>query len=111
MTVEYLAGIIDGEGHIRYAWSNYKYRYPRISVVNTHKPLLDAIAAQFGGRVKVHTKADNPKGWSPSWAWDTAGHNAVRVLGLVMPHLIVKQKDAQEVYQAALGPVKLCAGA
>jgi hypothetical protein len=101
MTVEYLAGIIDGEGHIRFAWSNYKYRYARIHVVNTHKPLLDAIAAQFGGSVKVHTKAGHPKGWSQSWTWNTAGQNAERILRLVLPHLIVKRNDAESALASA----------
>jgi hypothetical protein len=111
MSPQYLAGIIDGEGHIRFAWSNYKYRYPRISVVNTHKPLLDAIAKHYGGSIKVHTKANNERGWSQSWTWNTAGANATKILALVMPYLIVKRERAAEVYMAAVTPLAKVVGA
>ena len=97
MSPEYLAGIIDGEGHIRYAESNYTYHYVRVSVVNTYRPLLDAIQREFGGSVKVHTKSGHPKGWSESWTWNTAGINAERILRLVLPYLIVKRSTAIDV--------------
>jgi hypothetical protein len=89
---EYLAGIIDGEGCVRFACSNYKWHYVRLHVTNTYKPLLDAIQQVHGGKIKVHTKPGHPKGWSPSWIWDTAGSNAERVLRLVLPYLIVKRQ-------------------
>lgn len=94
MSPEYLAGILDGEGHVRFAQSNYRYGYVRLCVVNTHKPLLDAIQANFGGKVQIHTKAGHPKGWSQSWRWNTAGANAENILRLVLPFLIVKRADA-----------------
>jgi hypothetical protein len=90
---EYLAGIIDGEGHIRVAVSCYRYQYARVQVTNTCKPLLDAIQKNFGGKIISHGPRSNPK-WSECWKWDTAGQNAIEVLEAVLPFLIVKREDA-----------------
>jgi hypothetical protein len=55
MTIEYLAGIVDGEGHIyRPTGRNGQgraYKQSRLLVVNTHKPLIDALKEQFGGLI------------------------------------------------------------
>lgn len=107
MSPEYLAGIIDGEGTVRVDVSNYVYRYPRIAVVNTHKPLLDAIQREFGGSVKTHDKnrvALHPN-WSDAWAWTTAGKNAVVILNAVLPFLIVKREAAEAVLATTSGRV------
>lgn len=107
MSPEYLAGIVDGEGYVRISVSNYKYQYVRLQVTNTHKPLLDAIQRAYGGVVADHDSKRherNPK-WSPCWKWDTAGVNAVAILRLILPHLIVKRDDALRALEGTAGKV------
>lgn len=104
MSPEYLAGIVDGEGHIRMSTSNYTYRYVRIQVVNTHRPLLEAIQRHYGGSICVHgneTKAIS-HGWRPSWTWNTAGPNAERILKMIQPFLIVKKDTVDRLLSEAV---------
>lgn len=94
MTLEYLAGIVDGEGYIRSTVSNHKYFYVRLQVVNTHRGLLDEIQRCFGGSIRDHAGTKPRLGKKPIWKWDTAGRNADRILNLILPHLIVKREQA-----------------
>lgn len=97
MSPEYLAGIMDGEGNIRIAVSCYKYRYVRLQIVNTHRPLLDKIQENYGGKVCWHYKGGDKK---MAWKWNTSGANAERILHILLPFLIVKRDDALKALAA-----------
>lgn len=91
MTLEYFAGIVDGEGTVCAKVSNYKYYYCHLQVVNTCKPLIDAIHKQFGGTVNDHCSKPPRK---PCWTWRLTGKRAEELVKCLMPIFIVKTEDA-----------------
>lgn len=73
MTLDYLVGIIDGEGTVAIFLENGKKAgkfgswHARLSVANTHKGLIDELVKYYGGFVHVR-KQHNPK-WKESYCW------------------------------------------
>lgn len=73
MTLDYLAGIVDGEGTIVLQCENGKKAgrfgtwHAKISVANTHKILIKELKRQYGGFIHVK-KQYNPK-WKESYCW------------------------------------------
>lgn len=59
MTIQYLAGIIDGEGHICRAKCKNGQGRPfvqsRIIITNTCKALMDAVKEGYGGSYRIRT--------------------------------------------------------
>lgn len=102
----YLAGLIDGEGHIgitkgcRY-WTNksgVKTKYPayclQISIANCEIRLMKYLITHFGGTFYVHTRI-NPNArlgynWHPKGA-----KNKEQLLLAVIPYLVLKTEQAK----------------
>lgn len=93
MTLDYFAGIVDGEGTICAKVSNYKYYYCHLQVVNTHRPLIDAIKKQFGGTINDH--GNNNPNWTKCWTWRLTGKRAEVLVKQLLPLLIVKKQAAK----------------
>lgn len=92
MDLQYLAGILDGEGHIGIV-SNSQGRYSvRIQVGNTHFGLIKSLHENYGGWVD-HVTPRNPK-WRPFGLWYISGGEAVNLLARVEPFLVVKKLQA-----------------
>jgi hypothetical protein len=90
LSLEYLAGLVDGEGCIRLHPSNkgkYRKYYPRLQVTNTYKPILDMLVDQYGGAVHSDTKS-RKENWK-----------ARELLNQLLPYLIIKKEKAIEVLQ------------
>jgi len=94
----YLAGVLDGEGHITVLRSKnaacangIQYR-PYINITNTSKALMDWILENFGGSVKTVTKRDGNR--KPVSYWYMTGRNAASLIGQVLPYLVVKHRQA-----------------
>ena len=93
MSMEYVAGIMDGEGCIG------AYRIPtgvrvRCSVANTHEGLVQCFGNQFGGRVRLRKYNEkNPK-WKQLWMWEIDFRNAEEFLLKVSKFLFVKKEQA-----------------
>lgn len=95
----YLAGIIDGEGHVGAhcqragtggrrsdSWVAF------VSVSNTDRRLLDWLADRFGGAVtpvKPGTLLSKP-----SWLWKREGRSAEPLLRAALPYLVLKREQA-----------------
>ena len=96
---EYMAAFIDGEGSIRVrkgsrrpeGW-NASYELT-IEVTNTFKPVLDDIAAKYGGKVSSK-KVRNVLLHKPQWVWMLSGDRAADCLRAIRPYLREKERQA-----------------
>ena len=98
LSLEYLAGLVDGEGNIALRPSNkgkYRKYYPGIQITNTYRPVLEMVLLQFGGRI------DGPKRSRGStkdcWDWRATGDTARNLIRALIPHLIIKRDIAVQV--------------
>ena len=99
----YLAGILDGEGHIcinkckpmRGARStNY---HVEITIVNTSKELIDYLVYNFGGNVqKRKRRKENHK---QIYAWKLSRKKAEYMLTHCYEFLIIKRKEADVAFK------------
>lgn len=94
----YLAGLVDGEGCIQLSPSNkgkYRKYYPRLSVTNTHLPVLEMLVATYGGA--IHGPKFSRQATKPCYDWRITGDKAREVLTKLEPLLIIKKEKAQLV--------------
>lgn len=70
----YTAGLFDGEGMIRIAYSGGRLN-PRhslhLSITNTKRDVLDWLQAAFGGN--VYTETNQPRATRPRYSWKMTG--------------------------------------
>lgn len=101
LELPYVAGLFDGEGYI----TINKYHHPKgthiryqlfVGIGMTDKPVIEAIAEQFGG---MFTSYKSPK--KPThrrvFEWRVSSKSAVPFLKAVLPWLIVKKDRANLV--------------
>lgn len=91
----YVAGIIDGEGHIGlHCRNDRKLRYRlRVSVSNTNEWLIQWLHFNFEGYV-YEVIMKNPK-WKKQWKWSLSSNMAMEFLKLVYPYLRIKKPQAE----------------
>lgn len=96
LSVEYLSGFIDGEGHLsiaRIARRDRPHEYcARVSITNTNRPILNQIQ-RFSGGIFVSVGPRSP-GWKPQYALVWTNAAVERLLTKVSPFLRVKSKQA-----------------
>jgi hypothetical protein len=94
---EYLAGFVDGEGYLglaRIPRRNGAREYCiRVSIYNTHRPVMDEIRATWGGTISI--VARNLPVWKPSYALIWTNAAAARLIRKVAPFLVAKSKQAE----------------
>ena len=99
MTLQYLAGIVDGEGHFCRPRSKTGQGYPfyqsRIIVTNTSLQLMKAIKASFGGSFRVRTPCRTNN--LVCYAWSISGKKAEALAARLQPFLIVKSEQVKRV--------------
>jgi hypothetical protein len=103
----YLAGIIDGEGHVGLAHhpassgkdKNHKYEWwvPLVAVSNTDKRLLWWLTERFGGPVLVQKMNPNLAARKQAYVWKVTSQRAAVVLKAALPYLVLKQEQANIV--------------
>ena len=107
MRLEYLAGIIDGEGHICRSKSKNgqgrSYMRSRIIVTNTSKPLMDAITAAFGGFYYMRKPRPNHL---DCYVWALEGKKAEALGRRLKRYLIVKSDQLTRILHRQFQPVK-----
>jgi len=107
LSLEYVAGLVDGEGCISLIKSGKSKnsvsvrRYPRVVVTNTHFGVL-LLAEQFGGRVYVHQRPGEVtktgvRASKPCFNWQTGSKQARDLLTAILPFLVIKQAKAKAV--------------
>ena len=108
----YLAGLLDGEGHItirRAKTRNKRYRKDGsfgvstglhyvsvVAITNTSEVMMRWVKETFGGN--YYPKSNNLKhlNWKPSFDWHVSNNKAMeRLLLGVLPYLIVKKEQAK----------------
>jgi hypothetical protein len=94
----YLAGIIDGEGHIAAQVRRDGRQITfQIVVVNTSWELMEWLAP-LGGTVRLAGLAGSNKRTKTMWKWVVTGLlNVQGVLHCVRPHLVIKGAQADRV--------------
>jgi hypothetical protein len=91
----WLAGFVDGEGHIGLKPAGIAGRLvPRLSVVNTHRATLEAIRRMTGaGFITPLTRAS--KAWKPAFQWEATNTAALGIVRALQPYLRVKRRQAR----------------
>lgn len=99
----YLAGIIDGEGHIsisRQKSPHCKRGYVHravVSVSNTQLKLMNRLKSWFGGHIKIHKPRKFMQNKSV-YEWNVwAVNEQMRILQNVIPYLFLKRTQAEGV--------------
>lgn len=94
--VAYLAGIIDGEGTLSLHSRNKSGSTQIIfNVSNTCLPLLKHLKRVTGtGTIACCNRPKNPK-WKIGYNWRVPQSSAYWLLPLLLPHLVVKKKQAK----------------
>ena len=95
VSIEYLAGFIDGEGSIQVskgATHKTKKRiyYLRLSVHQMDRRPLAEMSERWGGSLRYVT-SHHPR---PIWEWVVSGTTAGRVIAEIEPFLITKREQA-----------------
>lgn len=103
----YLAGLIDGEGHIAInlrsgQWSGHQVV---LKITNTNLQALGIIEKKFGGTLRPERNRSNRKThvqWKPvaDLAWST--DSAVEILKKVQPYLVIKAEQCNVALEFAL---------
>lgn len=94
-TRAYFAGILDGEGSIRFRKGN-RGGYPFVAVYNTNRKLMRWLEKNIGGKILGADK----RGRITSYQWGVqAARDVYFICTEILPWLIVKQKEAEGVIQ------------
>lgn len=95
LPIAYVAGLIDGEGCIYINQTARGYLSTVVTVGMTTKalPILEALKTQFGGALNQHNRAKGK--WDAAYAWRASGSDAVNVLRLILPDLMLKAEQAR----------------
>jgi len=94
MTLEYVAGFVDGEGCIGFTRTGGKRRYvPRISITNTNLEILYNLQSQFGGCISrlSHRKIN----WKQGYHLTLTSRQAITFITRIEPFLQLKREQAQ----------------
>lgn len=101
--VKYLAGFFDGEGTF-YIGKQYKkgIEYPHASIMLSQSGedglrLLECIQRDYGGKIYEHLKAGEHKATKSAYKLYWNKLEGILLCEKLIPHLILKQRSAQDV--------------
>jgi hypothetical protein len=94
--VAWAAGFFDGESCVMIArltsrHGGYHHQI-RISVGQKVRAPLEALAARWGGTIRMALERRNNR--ATNWDWRLNGHAAIRFLTEIQPYLLVKHRQA-----------------
>ena len=99
--VEYLAGLIDGEGYVavgRIPRRGRTHEYPvRVVVYNSNRELLEEMQFRWGGTLS--NSGQRKPNWKPGYALIWTNAAAAELLAQVAPFLRVKSKLARALLE------------
>ena len=98
----YIAGLIDGEGHIRLTpaknGQGRSYYRPDIIVAQKDRKILDELMSLYGGRIDKQVRPNWDKtGTSEMHYWRLSGRKAVELAKEIEPMLRVKSEQAKRL--------------
>lgn len=86
----YFAGLFDGEGSVIAAIQRNGVFNTRLDMGNTHRGVLDALHATYGGSIRaVATGSEN----KPMFIWSVTGKTSERFARAIFPHSIIKREQ------------------
>jgi hypothetical protein len=88
---KYFSGLFDGEGCI--VVSN-KHQLI-VTIVNTNKICLEYIKSRVGGKLRERKRKKAKFNWKRSFRLYFNGREAVKILKMMFPYLIIKEKEAK----------------
>ncbi len=101
MHKQYIAGFIDGEGHVgiikmkpqeKYREKSVRY-IPKITIVNTNKRILEIIQNKLGGSL-CERKQEKPH-HKKTYSLQIYGNSLKRALPFLSKYLIIKKKQTE----------------
>ncbi len=101
--VVYLAGIVDGEGHIGMTAlkreNGKDWFTPRLNITNTDLRLMKWLQNKLGNKglnVYIHKAKVVPRGWKQRYTFQVSGPASIyAVLMQIYPYLILKKEQAK----------------
>jgi len=87
----WLAGFIDGDGHIA---TQGKSRQIRVTITNTNKDVLVLIQTVYGGTLKEQYNSKHPN-WKTGYHLCFVSRKALPLLQDILPYLILKHQHAK----------------
>jgi len=104
----YVAGIIDGEGHVEFKWADrtrknrkgsptYRTLIVRLEVPQVDKRLIDWLMEITKEGTRDIKRYPSHPTWNDQHRWRVGYHAVYRVLKQVYPYLIVKKQKAKLV--------------
>jgi hypothetical protein len=97
--IEYLAGLMDGEGCIHIALQNKAGRSPSYSVrvvfAMTHEPIIKMIAEQYSVSYCCFNLTRKNLNWRRAYQLQICGERATGLLKDMLPFLVVKREEAE----------------
>ena len=101
----YIAGFVDGEGHISIHYHSGKWSGHGVfvKITNTNLEVLAWIATHFGGALRKERNRKNVegKGWKPTADVQWGARKAVEFLREIRPYLRLKARQADIVFEFA----------
>lgn len=95
MNLSYLAGLVDGEGCIRFSRCRTTI-FPMIIITNTNREILEDIKNEFGGDIQpLSLRKEN---WKQGYSWRLSWSRAVEFLDKINPWLRIKHLQAQTIF-------------
>jgi predicted transcriptional regulator len=100
VSLEYLAGVFDGEGYVGVNVMQGGYMGVRLSVTNNNRGVLELFQQQFDGRIAT----PNAKGaGGASWTWQLYGPKAIVFLKSIQPFVVIKKPQVDLAVQFPIG--------
>lgn len=90
----YTAGLFDGEGSVTLQprkENGHSYFYPRVTVTNTERALLDFLVQEHGGSIQ-RKGLPIKKSHKQIWSWEARCRIAVSFLRRVLPYMREPEK-------------------
>lgn len=94
-SLAYIAGFFDGEGSIGIHKSQGLYATLWVSISNTNREVIDYICYCLPSEVYAYPRSRNGKIYRLCHTIQWNSQDAVNVLELILPHLIVKREIAE----------------
>jgi len=98
LSLEYVAGLFDGEGCVnivkskRKGYKNYYFQV-WVAVYNSYKPVLEKLEKQFGGFVIPQQKHKDKSHHLTKWRWGLSGKETIEFLKQILPYTVIKTEQ------------------
>jgi hypothetical protein len=86
--LSYLAGLVDGEGHVSLSSAGRGKKRFVIEIKMTSEKVIDWLVSNFNG-AKQFRPSTNPN-WKDQWRWRLQGNDAIALYNQIKPMLLVK---------------------